>query len=227
MSCAREPGRVASGRRTRGRRRRSAPRRSRCRSTLPFVIHIFVPFRIQSSPSRFADVRIEPGSLPSPAPTGRSIAIASPLAIFGSHSSFCSSLPNAWIAYTAERSSAPTRTTGDRCRRPRSRAPPARTRRSSARASTRCRAASGRSRARRPPSRARARGTRPSRTSPRPREGSGAAPTRGRRSRICFSSSERRWSMSIRSVGFRSDGLTNPNVPPDLRRRPASCRWPA
>jgi hypothetical protein len=64
----------------------------------PFVIHIFVPFRIQSSPSFLADVRIEPGSEPESGSERPKHAIASPLAIFGSHSFFWSSLPNAWIA---------------------------------------------------------------------------------------------------------------------------------
>ncbi len=59
------------------------------------MIHIFVPFRIQSSPSRLATVRIELGSLPESASESPKHAIASPDAIFGSHSFLCSSLPNA------------------------------------------------------------------------------------------------------------------------------------
>ena len=70
-------------------------------ATLPFVIHIFVPRRIQSSPSRRAAVRIEPGSLPLSASVSPKHPMASPAAIRGSHACFCSSDPNAWIAYIA------------------------------------------------------------------------------------------------------------------------------
>ena len=62
-------------------------------ATEPFVIHIFVPLRIQSSPSRRARVRIEPGSLPASGSVSPKQPIASPAAIRGSHSSFCSSEP--------------------------------------------------------------------------------------------------------------------------------------
>ncbi len=68
---------------------------------LPFVIHIFVPDRTQSSPSRCANVRIEPGSLPESGSDRPKQPIASPLAILGSHAAFCSSDPKAWIAYIA------------------------------------------------------------------------------------------------------------------------------
>ena len=69
--------------------------------TLPFVIHIFVPDTIQSSPSRCANVRIEPGSLPLSGSVSPKHPIASPDCIRGSHSAFCSSEPNAWIANIA------------------------------------------------------------------------------------------------------------------------------
>ena len=46
--------------------------------TLPFVIHIFVPDRTQSSPSRFANVRIDPGSLPLSGSDSPKHPIASP-----------------------------------------------------------------------------------------------------------------------------------------------------
>ena len=60
----------------------------------PFVIHIFEPFRIQSPPgSRRAEVRIDAGSLPASGSVSPKHPIASPRAMRGSHSSFCSSLP--------------------------------------------------------------------------------------------------------------------------------------
>ena len=61
--------------------------------TLPFVIHIFVPLSTQSSPSRRANVRIEPGSLPESGSLRPKHPIASPLVMRGSHSARCSSLP--------------------------------------------------------------------------------------------------------------------------------------
>ncbi len=69
--------------------------------TLPFVIHIFVPERIHSSPSRLATVRMELGSLPESGSDRPKHPIAWPAAMRGSHSDFCWSLPNAWIAYIA------------------------------------------------------------------------------------------------------------------------------
>ena len=59
----------------------------------PFVIHILVPVRIQSSPSRRARVRIEPGSEPESGSVRPKQPIALPLAISGSQRCFCSSLP--------------------------------------------------------------------------------------------------------------------------------------
>jgi hypothetical protein len=67
----------------------------------PLVIHIFVPLRTQSPPSRRARVRIEPGSEPESGSVSPKQPIASPAAIRGSHSSFCSSEPQRWIAYMA------------------------------------------------------------------------------------------------------------------------------
>ena len=63
--------------------------------TPPFVIHIFVPDRTQSSPSRLATVRMLPGSLPESGSDRPKHPIASPAAMRGSHSAFCSSLPKA------------------------------------------------------------------------------------------------------------------------------------
>src|SRR3954453_11409354 len=68
---------------------------------LPFVIHIFVPDRTQSSPSRLANVRIDPGSLPLSGSLNPKHPIASPDCSRGSHSALCSSDPNVWIANIA------------------------------------------------------------------------------------------------------------------------------
>ncbi len=70
-------------------------------ATLPLVIHIFVPLRTQSSPSRRANVRIELGSDPLSGSVSPKQPIASPAAIPGSHRCFCSSEPNVWIANIA------------------------------------------------------------------------------------------------------------------------------
>ena len=59
----------------------------------PLVIHIFVPLRIQSSPSRRANVRIPPGLLPKSGSVRPKHPIVSPRAMDGSHWFFCSSLP--------------------------------------------------------------------------------------------------------------------------------------
>ena len=61
--------------------------------TLPFVIHIFVPESTQSSPSRRANVRIDPGSLPESGSLRPKHPMASPLVMRGNHSARCSSLP--------------------------------------------------------------------------------------------------------------------------------------
>ena len=59
----------------------------------PFVIHIFVPLRIQSPPSRRALVRIRAGSEPLSGSVRPKQPTTSPVAMRGSHRSFCSSLP--------------------------------------------------------------------------------------------------------------------------------------
>ena len=70
-------------------------------ASVPLVIHIFDPLSTQSSPSRRARVRIEPGSLPASASVSPKQPSTSPVAIRGSHSSFCSSVPQRWIANIA------------------------------------------------------------------------------------------------------------------------------
>ena len=65
----------------------------------PFVIHIFAPLRIQSEPSRFAVVRIEPGSEPASGSVSPKQPIFSPACIGGSQRCFCSSEPHFQIAY--------------------------------------------------------------------------------------------------------------------------------
>ena len=65
----------------------------------PFVIHIFVPLRIQSEPSRLAVVRIEPGSEPASGSVSPKQPIFSPACIAGSQRCFCSSDPHLQIAY--------------------------------------------------------------------------------------------------------------------------------
>ncbi len=59
----------------------------------PLVIHIFVPLSTQSDPSRRARVRMPPGSDPKSGSVSPKQPIASPAAIRGSHSCFCSSDP--------------------------------------------------------------------------------------------------------------------------------------
>ena len=61
---------------------------------VPFVIHIFAPFRIQSDPSRRACVRMEPGSEPASGSVSPKQPMISPVCIGGSQRSFCSSEPN-------------------------------------------------------------------------------------------------------------------------------------
>jgi hypothetical protein len=70
-------------------------------ATEPFVIHIFEPCRIQSSPSRRARVRMDAGSEPESGSVRPKQPMASPAAIRGSHSCFCSSEPQRWMAYIA------------------------------------------------------------------------------------------------------------------------------
>ena len=68
---------------------------------LPLVIHIFVPERIQSLPSRRAAVRMRAGSLPKSGSVSPKHPMTSPLAIRGSHSCFCSSDPKAQMGNMA------------------------------------------------------------------------------------------------------------------------------
>ena len=65
------------------------------------VIHSLVPLRIQSSPSRLAVVRMPAGSEPKSGSVRPKQPIASPAAIRGSHSCFCSSEPNFQIGNIA------------------------------------------------------------------------------------------------------------------------------
>ena len=67
----------------------------------PLVIHILRPSSTQSSPSRRALVRIEPGSEPWSGSVRPKQPIASPVAMRGSHSCFWSSVPQRQIAYIA------------------------------------------------------------------------------------------------------------------------------
>src|SRR4051812_34486150 len=67
----------------------------------PFVIHIFVPFKTQSDPSRRACVRIDPGSEPASGSVSPKQPIASPECIGGSQRCFCSSEPQRQIANIA------------------------------------------------------------------------------------------------------------------------------
>ena len=70
-------------------------------ASVPLVIHILEPSSTQSSPSRRARVRIEPGSEPASASVSPKQPSASPVAIDGSHRCLCSSEPQRWIAYIA------------------------------------------------------------------------------------------------------------------------------
>ncbi len=62
-------------------------------ATVPFVIHILAPFRIQPSPRRSARVFMEPGSLPASGSVSPKHPMAAPFARSGSQRSFCSSEP--------------------------------------------------------------------------------------------------------------------------------------
>ena len=61
---------------------------------VPLVIHIFRPDKIQSGPSRRAEVRIDAGSDPASGSVSPKQPIASPAAIRGSHDCLCSSEPH-------------------------------------------------------------------------------------------------------------------------------------
>ncbi len=65
----------------------------------PFVIHIFVPDRTQSSPSRRACVRMPLGSLPKSGSVKPKQPMSSPAAMGGSHRFFCSSVPYLQIGH--------------------------------------------------------------------------------------------------------------------------------
>ena len=66
---------------------------------LPLVIHILVPSRTQSGPSRRAVVRIPAGLDPKSGSVRPKQPIASPAASRGSHSRLCSSDPQRWMEY--------------------------------------------------------------------------------------------------------------------------------
>ena len=100
MSCVVKPGV------SRGTRKPRTPSSVRAQTTAtsasePFVIHIFVPLSTQSSPERLAVVRIEPGSEPASGSVRPKQPIASPAAMRGSQSCFCSSEPKRQIANIA------------------------------------------------------------------------------------------------------------------------------
>ena len=59
----------------------------------PLVIQIFSPFRIQSSPSRTAVVRMPAASEPAPGSVRQNAATSSPVASRGSQRAFFSSVP--------------------------------------------------------------------------------------------------------------------------------------
>ena len=118
-------------------------------ATEPFVIHIFVPLRIQSSPSRRARVRIAPGSEPEVGLGQAEAADRLARAIRGSHSCFCSSEPQRRIANIASepctetRLRTPGRPPRAPCRRGRTRSrsrPRSRSPRGACRAARACRA---------------------------------------------------------------------------------------
>ena len=68
---------------------------------MPFVIHIFVPLRTQSVPSRRARVRIAAGSEPASGSVSPKQPITSPGASAAASRSFCSSEPQRQIANIA------------------------------------------------------------------------------------------------------------------------------
>ena len=65
------------------------------------MIHILLPVSTQSPPSRTARARMPPGLEPKSGSVRPKHPIASPVAIRGSHWSFCSSEPCFQIAYMA------------------------------------------------------------------------------------------------------------------------------
>ena len=82
----------------RGMRKPRTPSSERAQTTAmsampPLVIQSLLPFSTQSEPSRRAEERIEAGSEPASGSVSPKQPIASPAAIGGSHSCFCSSEP--------------------------------------------------------------------------------------------------------------------------------------
>ncbi len=67
----------------------------------PFVIHILVPLRTQSEPSRLAYVRMPAGLLPKSGSVRPKQPMDSPRAMPGSQRSFCPSSPKRAIANIA------------------------------------------------------------------------------------------------------------------------------
>ena len=67
----------------------------------PLVIHIFEPLRTQPPSVFFARVRIAAGLEPASGSVSPKQPIVVPSAIPGSHFSFCSSLPQRWMANIA------------------------------------------------------------------------------------------------------------------------------
>src|SRR5439155_22083852 len=80
-------------------------------ATPPLVIHIFVPDTIQSSPSRFAHVRIPAGLEPASGSVRPKQPTTRPAAMSGSQRCLCSSDPNFQIGNIA---SEPCTETNDR-----------------------------------------------------------------------------------------------------------------
>src|SRR6266567_624609 len=82
-------------------------------ATLPLVIHILLPVKIQSSPSRTARVRMPAGFDPKSGSVSPKQPIASPAASRGSHCCFCCSEPYFQIDGELARRHAPFVPVGD------------------------------------------------------------------------------------------------------------------
>ena len=98
--------RLVNPRTPRGTRKPRIPSGVRAHTTAtsaiaPLVIHIFVPERTQPVPLGLALVFMLPGSEPWSGSVRPKQPSASPVAILGSHSSFCSSEPYRQIGYMA------------------------------------------------------------------------------------------------------------------------------
>src|SRR5579859_2199617 len=100
-SSALKPGRLVSTRKPRMRLLCSSDfaQTTATSAIEPEVIHIFSPFRTYSLPDRTARVRIPLGLEPKSGSVSPKQPSFSPLAIAGSHLSFCASLPNVYIGY--------------------------------------------------------------------------------------------------------------------------------